>query len=82
MGLVSISSSTCLVGMVPSIIIGAVASVCFLISKRLINRMEIDDPLNIVSIHLVGGLWGLLAAGIFQENTGFIDTGSSDRLVV
>lgn len=64
-GLVSISSSTCLVGLVPSVIIGGVASICFLISKRLINRLEIDDPLNIVSIHLVCGLWGLLAAGIF-----------------
>ncbi len=62
--------------------IGAVASVCFLISKRLINRMEIDDPLNIVSIHLICGFWGLIAAGIFQENTGLIDTGSSDRLIV
>lgn len=62
--------------------IGAVASICFLISKRLINRLEIDDPLNIVSIHLICGFWGLLAAGIFQDNTGLFYSGLSDRLIV
>lgn len=62
--------------------IGTVASICFLISKRLINRLEIDDPLNIVSIHLICGFWGLLAAGIFQDNTGLFYSGLSDRLIV
>jgi ammonia channel protein AmtB len=64
-GLVSISSSCSVVGLVSSLFIGIIASVLFLISKRFLHRMEIDDPLNIVSIHLVGGFWGLLATGIF-----------------
>ena len=64
-GLVSISSSSGVVAKVPALIIGAVASIIFLICKRFLHLIEIDDPLNIVSIHFACGFWGLLATGVF-----------------
>jgi Amt family ammonium transporter len=45
--------------------IGVIAAILFQIIKNFLHRMEIDDPLNIVSIHLVCGLWGLIATGFF-----------------
>lgn len=65
-GLVSISSCCNTVSPESSIFIGVIAGVIFMIAKRVLNRLEFDDPLNIVSIHLFCGLWGLCAAGIFD----------------
>jgi Amt family ammonium transporter len=30
-------------------------------------RLEVDDPGGAVSVHAVGGIWGLIALGIFGE---------------
>jgi len=65
-GLVSISSSINVVSSTSSLFIGAIATIIFLIVKRILHRIEIDDPLNIVSIHLACGVWGLVAVGIFE----------------
>ena len=53
-----------------------------MIAKRVLNRVEFDDPLNIVSIHLFCGLWGLCAAGIFDQNYGVMFTNNSKGPVV
>lgn len=75
-GLVSISASCGNVSNEAGIAIGALGSFVFMLSKKLLIRFEIDDGLSQVSIHLVCGIWGLLAAGIFDSNKGTLSTGS------
>ena len=54
-----------------SLPIGAVAGI---VTPLLVEVMElalsIDDPSGAISVHAVGGLWGLLAAGIFAPLPG------------
>ena len=35
------------------------------------DRIKIDDPVGAISVHLVGGIWGTLAVGLFGDLAGF-----------
>ena len=54
-----------------SLLIGAIAGV---ITPLLVEVMElalsIDDPSGAISVHFVGGLWGLFSAGVFSAKPG------------
>jgi len=32
------------------------------------DRLKVDDPVGAVSVHLVNGVWGTLALGLFYDN--------------
>ncbi len=53
-----------------SIIIGAVAGVLVVESVLFFDKIRVDDPVGALSVHLVNGIWGTLAYGLFntQEN--------------
>ncbi len=70
-GLVAISASCAFVVPATAIIIGAIAGI--LVPFAIDNfefRMGIDDPGGSISVHAVGGLWGLIAVGLFARVSG------------
>jgi ammonium transporter, Amt family len=70
-GLVAISASCAFVVPATAIVIGAIAGI--LIPFAIDNfefRLVIDDPGGSISVHAVGGLWGLIAAGLFARVSG------------
>lgn len=75
-GLVSISASCGNVSNEASILIGVIGTIFFMIGKKLMIKFEVDDGLNQVSIHMVCGVWSLIAAGIFDSKQGTLATGS------
>lgn len=49
-----------------AILIGLVAGILIpLAIETLELRLGIDDPGGVISVHLIGGLWGVLAVGLF-----------------
>ena len=64
-GLVGITAGADVVSVGESVLIGAVAGVLVVFSVLFFDRIKIDDPVGAVSVHLVCGIWGTLAAGIF-----------------
>lgn len=42
----------------------------------LFDRIGIDDPVGASAVHGVGGIWGVLAVGIFAQNPHPLDTTS------
>lgn len=64
-GLVSITASCAFVDPWMAFIIGTVGSSIHYAARRLLHKLQIDDPLDAVPIHLFGGSWGLLCSGIF-----------------
>jgi Amt family ammonium transporter len=70
-GLVASSACAGVVTPIESILIGMAAGV---ITPLLVEFFElalsIDDPSGAITVHAVGGLWGLLAAGIFASQPG------------
>jgi Amt family ammonium transporter len=67
-GLVGITAGADTVGIASSVLIGAVAGVAVVYSVTFFDRIKIDDPVGAISVHLVCGVWGTLAVGIFSTN--------------
>ena len=64
-GLVAITAGADVISPAMSIIVGALGGVIIPFSVVFFDRMKIDDPVGATSVHLVCGIWGTLAVGIF-----------------
>lgn len=68
-GLVAITPAAGYVSPVYSAIIGLVGGVvCYFGVIFFRNKSGIDDALDVMGVHGVGGIWGAIATGIFAEN--------------
>ena len=67
-GLVASSATCAFVVPAEAVVIGSIAGavVTFCI-EWLELKLEVDDPGGAVSVHAIGGIWGLLAAGLFAR---------------
>ncbi len=64
-GLVGITAGCADVSYLSAIIIGAIAGIIVVFSVSFFDSIKIDDPVGATSVHLVCGIWGTLAVGIF-----------------
>ncbi len=64
-GLVSVTAGPDL-GMVVSFIEGIIGGALVVFAVPLWDKLKIDDPVGALSVHLVAGIWGTLAVGIFN----------------
>ena len=70
-GLVGITAGADLMSPFEAIIIGLIAGVLVYFAVILIDSVfKIDDPVGAISVHLVCGIWGTLAVGIFGAKAG------------
>ena len=67
-GLVGITANADIVSVTESLIIGGIAGIIVVIAVLVIDQVcHLDDPVGATSVHLVCGIWGTLAAGIFGD---------------
>ncbi len=64
-GLVGITAGADQMSPTDAIVIGAVAGAIIVFAVSLIDRLKLDDPVGAIAVHLVCGIWGTLAVGIF-----------------
>lgn len=65
-GLVASSATALYVNTAEAILIGAIAGPLVIFAIEIVElRMKVDDPAGAISIHAAGGIWGVLAVGIF-----------------
>ena len=69
-GLVGITAGADQMSPVEAILIGAIAGVIIVLGVALIDKLRLDDPVGAVAVHLICGIWGTLAVGIFGEMAG------------
>ncbi len=68
-GLVGITAGADVVSIMSAIIIGLVAGVLVVLAVITIDsKLKLDDPVGAISVHLVCGIWGTLAVGIFSAD--------------
>ncbi|AXK48098.1 ammonium transporter [Aliarcobacter trophiarum] len=72
-GLVSITAGADLMSIYHAVIIGAIGGVLVVIGVFTFDRFRIDDPVGALSVHLINGIWGTLAVGVFVSNISFFD---------
>lgn len=64
-GLVAVTAGCAFVSIPSSAVIGAVGGVLVVLAVGFFDRIMIDDPVGATSVHLVNGIWGTLAVGLF-----------------
>ncbi|MEO2169369.1 MAG: ammonium transporter [bacterium] len=67
-GLVGVTAGADVLTPLSAIIVGGLAGGLVVGSVLFIDRIRIDDPVGAISVHLVCGIWGTLAVGIFSTN--------------
>jgi Amt family ammonium transporter len=80
-GLVGITAGTAVVGYLGAVIIGLIAGVIVVFSVLFFDSIHIDDPVGATSVHLVCGIWGTLAVGLFANPNNFYQAGAEDAIV-
>lgn len=70
-GLVGITAGADLMSPMEAIIIGGIAGVIIVFSVVMFDKLKLDDPVGALSVHLVCGIWGTLAVGLFGSSAGW-----------
>ncbi len=72
-GLVAITAGPDLYDMYTPILIGAIGGILVVFAVPLFDKLKLDDPVGALSVHLVNGIWGTLAVGIFVADISIMD---------
>jgi Amt family ammonium transporter len=75
-GLVAVSASGPFVAPAAAVLIGAIAGLMVPFAVEWLDRLSVDDPGGAITVHAVGGIWGLLAVGIFARLPRFQNGGA------
>lgn len=66
-GLVAITAPCAFVSVGSSAIIGLIAGVLVVFAVLFFDKIHVDDPVGATSVHLVNGVFGTLAVGLFGQ---------------
>ena len=69
-GLVGITAGADLMTPNEAVVIGLISGAIIVAGVALIDRLRLDDPVGAVTVHLICGIWGTLAVGIFGTKAG------------
>ncbi|MGJ8759234.1 MAG: ammonium transporter [Polaribacter sp.] len=69
-GLVGITAGADQMSPTDAILIGAIAGVIIVFAVSLIDKLKLDDPVGAIAVHLICGIWGTLAVGLFGNLAG------------
>ena len=69
-GLVGIIAGADQMSPTDAILIGLIAGVIIVLGVAFIDRLKLDDPVGAIAVHLICGIWGTLAVGLFGALAG------------
>ena len=82
-GLATVTPTAGFVGPAAALVIGAGgATVCLLAQRGLRRTLKLDDALDVVAVHLVGGALGTLLAGVFASTALGLLGGEADIAIL
>ena len=67
-GLVGITAGADVINPTMSILVGLISGFLVVASVLYLDSRKIDDPVGAISVHLICGIWGTLAVGIFSTD--------------
>ena len=70
-GLVGITAGADQMSPTDAILIGGIAGAIIVFAVSFIDRIKLDDPVGAIAVHLICGIWGTLAVGIFGALAGW-----------
>ena len=79
-GLVGITGACDAVSSFSAFVIGVVAALFFIGAQATLTRFKIDDVVAAFPVHGACGMWGILAVGLFHQESGLLTQGSAALL--
>ncbi len=70
-GLVGITAGADVISPMNSVIVGVIAGLLVVVAVIGFDKVKLDDPVGALSVHLVCGIWGTLAVGLFSSSFSF-----------
>lgn len=67
-GLVGITAGADVISPMNAVVVGYISGLLVFGSVLFFDRLRIDDPVGAISVHLICGIWGTLAVGIFSAD--------------
>lgn len=67
-GLVAVTAGCAFVSLSSALIIGFIAGILVVLSVIWFDHIKIDDPVGAISVHLINGVFGTLAVGLFAQD--------------
>lgn len=67
-GLVAITAGPDLYNIYLPLLIGGIGGALVVFAVPMFDKFQLDDPVGALSVHLVNGIWGTLAVGIFAAS--------------
>jgi len=67
-GLVAVTAGPDLYDIYTPILIGTIGGILVVFGVSFFDKLRLDDPVGALSVHLLNGIWGTLAVGIFASN--------------
>ena len=64
-GLVAITAGADQMSPTNAIVIGGLAGIIIVLAVAFIDKLKLDDPVGAIAVHLICGIWGTLAVGLF-----------------
>jgi ammonium transporter, Amt family len=78
-GLVAITAPCAFVTIGSGAIIGFIAGILVVFAVLFFDKMKLDDPVGALAVHLVNGVWGTLALGLFYDGfAGYVAKGLTE----
>ena len=71
-GLVAITAGPDYPSMGLAMLIGGIGGALVVYAVPMFDKLKIDDPVGALSVHLVNGIWGTLAVGIFKPDASLV----------
>ncbi len=68
-GLVAITPACGFVSPVSAIIIGGISGILCYLAMNWRGKLDLDDSLDVLACHGIGGIWGAIAVGLFAEKS-------------
>ena len=68
-GLVAVTAGPDLYNIYTPILIGGIGGALVVFAVPIFDKLRLDDPVGALSVHLINGIWGTIAVGIFTEKS-------------
>ncbi len=66
-GLVAVTAGADVFGIYTPILVGAIGGALVVWAVPFFDKKKLDDPVGALSVHLVNGIWGTIAVGLFSD---------------
>jgi len=79
-GLVGITAAPHSTPLPLAILVGVISGCVYTGASALLVKLRIDDAVDAIPVHFFCGLWGVIAAGLFDNEVGLFTTGGGKQL--